>query len=80
MPITNHDLVNEFPEFREKIHQLKLSDSHFYKLLKSYDKIEHEVQHIEKAGQNTSDGYLETLRKKRLKLKDELYAMLRKAA
>ena len=80
MPVENHSLINEFPELREKIHALKVSDAHFHRLLSNYDAVEHEVQKIEKAGVNTSDDYLEELRKKRLKLKDELYAMLKAAA
>lgn len=79
MPIQNHNLIHEFPEMREKIQQLKLSDAHFQKLFVAYDAVEHEVRNIENAGQNTSDGYLEELRKKRLKLKDELFAMLKAA-
>ena len=79
MPIQNHNLINEFPELREKIHALKVSNTHFHRLLTTYDSVEHEVQKIEGAGVNTSDDYLEELRKKRLKLKDELYAMLKAA-
>ena len=79
MPIENHSLTNEFPELREKIHELKISDSHVQKLFGAYDAVVHEVQKIENAGINTSDDYLEELRKKRLKLKDELYALLKAA-
>jgi len=30
--IPKHDLVHEFPQFRDKIHQLKMSNAHFAKL------------------------------------------------
>ncbi len=79
MPAQNHNLIKEFPELREKIHQLKTSDAYFKKLFDAYDAVEHEVQKIEQAGVNTSDLHLEELRKKRLKLKDEIYTMLRAA-
>lgn len=80
MPIENHSLINEFPEYRERIHALKMQNNHFSRLAEAYDVVDHEVQLVEKSGQNTSDAYLEELRKKRLKLKDELFAMLRAAA
>lgn len=80
MPIENHSLINEFPEYRERIHTLKTQNHHFSRLADAYDVVDHEVQLVEKSGQNTSDIYLEELRKKRLKLKDELFAMLKAAA
>jgi uncharacterized protein YdcH (DUF465 family) len=79
MPIQNHNLTDEFPELRDKIHQLKVSNPHFHKLMSDYDLVEHEVRNIENAGQNTSDDYLEELRKKRLNLKDQLYKLLNAA-
>ncbi|MBA4135475.1 MAG: GTP-binding protein, partial [Flavobacterium sp.] len=27
-----HDLLHEFPQYQEKIHELKVSDAHFRKL------------------------------------------------
>lgn len=80
MPIENHSLINEFPEYRDRIHMLKTQNRHFSRLADAYDVVDHEVQLVEKSGQNTSDVYLEELRKKRLKLKDELFAMLKAAA
>ena len=79
MTIENHNLVNEFPELSEKIQKLKTSHAHFHKVLDAYEIVTHEVQNIENAGQNTSDEYLENLRKNLLKLKDELYEMLKAA-
>jgi uncharacterized protein YdcH (DUF465 family) len=80
MPLENHSLINEFPEMREKIHVLKTTDNHFARLFAEYDAVEHEVHRIESGAEPTSDEHLETLKKKRLKLKDELFGMLQKAA
>lgn len=80
MPLEHHSLVQEFPEMRDRIHEMKTKNNHFAHLFAEYDKIEHEVHRIESAGSTTSDEYLEGLKKKRLKLKDELFELLQKAA
>jgi uncharacterized protein YdcH (DUF465 family) len=80
MPVENHSLVKEFPEMKERIHQLKMNNNHFAKLFAEYDSIEHEVQHIESGAASVDDAVLETLKKKRLALKDALFALLKKAA
>jgi uncharacterized protein YdcH (DUF465 family) len=71
-----HDLIHEFPEHRERIHELKVGDQHFARLFDEYHKLEHQVRRIEEGVETTSDNYLEDLKKKRLKLKDMLYVML----
>ncbi len=75
----HHDLVHELPEFREKIHELKVSNSHFAKLFDEYHEVDHEVRRIEQEVETPSDEYTEELKKKRLYLKDELFAMLKQA-
>jgi uncharacterized protein YdcH (DUF465 family) len=72
-----HDLVHEFPEFKDRIHELKVSNKYFANQFGKYHEIDHEVLRIEEGIENTSDDYLEELKKKRLALKDELFAMLR---
>ncbi len=72
-----HDLLHEFPEHRELIHQLKMNNSHFARLFDDYDDIEHEVHRIEQGVETTSDEYLELQKKKRLHLKDELLAIIK---
>lgn len=79
MPVEPHDLHHDFPEFNEKIHQLKTGNNHFRKLFDEYDALDHEIRNIENAGQNTGDEYLEGLKRRRLRLKDELYVMLQAA-
>lgn len=71
-----HDLIHELPEYREKIHDLKMSNAHFARLFEQYHEVDHEVHRIESGAENTSDDYLEGRKKVRLKLKDELYQML----
>ena len=71
-----HDLIHEFPEHKEKIHQLKMSNSHFAKLFDEYHTVNREVHRIEAGIENTSDEYVEGLKKQRLKLKDDLFSLL----
>jgi len=74
-----HDLVHELPEYRERIHELKTQDNHFARLYDEYHEVEHEVRRIEEGVEVSSDEYLEERKKARLKLKDDLFAMLRAA-
>ena len=71
-----HDLIHEFPEHRQRIHELKIGDQHFARLFDEYHELEHQVRRIEEGVETTSDNFLEDLKKKRLKLKDLLYVML----
>lgn len=80
MPVENHSLANEFPEYREQIHQLKTANAHFANLFAQYDEAEHAVHRIESGAEAASDERLEALKKKRLSLKDELFGLLKKAA
>ena len=80
MPLENHSLINEFPNYREQIHHLKGVDNHFAKLFDAYDTVEHAVHRIESSAEAASDERLELLKKQRLQLKDELYSILRETA
>lgn len=71
-----HELAEEFPEFKDKIHDLKMSDAHFTKLAEAYHILNREIHRVEAAGINTSDEEFEELKKKRLALKDDIFAML----
>jgi len=71
-----HDLHHEFPEFDSKISELKVADAHFKKLTDEYDEVNHSVYRIETGVEIPKDDVLTELRKKRLMLKDELYAIL----
>ena len=75
---TEHPLISEFPELRDKIHDLKVSDHHFAKLFAEYHDVDHELHRIEQEIETPSDAYTEELKKKRLHLKDQLYALLSK--
>lgn len=73
-----HDLLHEFPEHRERIHDLKMNDRHFARLFTEYHDLDHEIHRIEQGVENTSDEYLEGLKYRRLNHKDELLAMIKR--
>lgn len=72
----SHELASEFPDLKEKIHDLKTSNTHFARLFYEYERLNKEILQIERGEVGASDAYLEELKKKRLYVKDELYAML----
>lgn len=72
-----HDLLHEFPEHKEKIHDLKVSDNHFRKLFDEYHEIDHEIHRYESGATATTDEHLNELRAKRVHLKDALYQLIK---
>jgi len=77
MHVENHpSLANEFPEFKDKIHTLKMENAHFAKLFEEYNAADTEILRIENGAENAGDFDLETIKKQRLHLKDQLYSML----
>ncbi len=72
-----HDLLHEFPEMKEKIHELKTSDTTFKKLFDEYHDVDHEIHSYESGATATTDEHLNELRMKRVNLKDTLYSYLK---
>lgn len=79
MTIEHHALINEFPQFRERIHDLKIGDSHFARLFEEYHDIDKQIVRVEQGIEARSDAALEELKKRRVLLKDQLYRMLQAA-
>ncbi len=80
MSHTPHELAEEFPEFAEKLHALKESDSHFSRLADEYHEINRAIHRAETNVEPVSDTHETELRRKRLELKDEIGRLLRAAA
>lgn len=74
-----HDLAKEMPELKAKIHTLKTSSPHFAKLFDEYEELDKQIHRAEQKIEIVSDEFAETLKKKRLTLKDELFEMLKAA-
>lgn len=71
-----HDLAHEFPAHRDRIHALKSANHHFARLLDEYHGVSKELHRVEAEIETPADTVVEELKKRRLRLKDELYAML----
>ena len=76
MTIEHHDLIHEFPELRERIHELKISNSHFRKLFDEYHELTSKIENMEKESTPVSTHTEEEAKMRRVHLKDELYKML----
>ncbi|MCK0142198.1 YdcH family protein [Aliiroseovarius sp. F20344] len=76
MSHTPHELHEEFPEFAEKMSDLKQSDAHFSKLADEYHEVNRAIHRAETNLEPTDQFNEEDMRKKRAALKDEIYQML----
>ena len=76
MSHTPNDLAEEFPEHVETMRELKQSDAHFARLFDAYHDINRAIHRAETDVEPTDDFNMESMRKERLKLKDEIYGML----
>ncbi len=74
-----HGLHEEFPSAAAAISRLKIGDAHFARIAERYETLNREIHRIEADIEPASDETLENLKKQRLKLKDEIAAMLRAA-
>lgn len=77
MSHTPHELHEEFPEFADRLHELKVSDAHFAKLADEYHEINRTTHRAETDIEPLEDLYEGELRKKRMQLKDQIAALLR---
>lgn len=73
----HHPLLSEFPELKQGIIRLIAADEDFRLKLREYDKIDDEVAQIEEERIYATDCELETLKMKRVQLKDALLHTLR---
>lgn len=76
MHVEHHPLIKEFPEFKTAIHDLKEADDHFVRLFDEYHEVDKQVVRMEEDIEPAADHIIEDAKKRRLLLKDELYAML----
>lgn len=77
MSVEHHPLLKEFPEYHDRIHQLKMENEHFKRLFEEYHEVDREVYRMDENIEPTTDEAMEDMKKRRLALKDELYGMLK---
>lgn len=76
MSEAKHDLAHDYPELKDKISAMKATHAHFANLLGRYHDVVKEVHRIESGIETPGDEYTSGLKRQRLHLKDELFAML----
>ena len=78
MSVEHHDLIHEFPELKDRIHELKTHDHHFRKLFDQYHELTRSVENMENEVTPVTSLTEEEAKMKRVHLKDELYKILTK--
>jgi uncharacterized protein YdcH (DUF465 family) len=74
----HHPFVKEFPAHSDTIRMLRLADGQFRAAFEEYHKLDDEICRIEEDVEYASDQQIDELKFKRAKLKDSLYAAVRK--
>lgn len=68
-----------FPEYRDLISKLKNTDLHFQKLFEEHNQLDQKIKNIEAGIAVDTSETIESLKKQKLKLKDQIYEVLKKA-
>jgi uncharacterized protein YdcH (DUF465 family) len=78
MQFDHHPFLQDHPELQDTIHTLKLSNTHFRKLLREYEGLDLEIGRAESnvPGYLMNDMELQELKKEKIHLKDELIAII----
>ncbi|MCZ2406790.1 MAG: hypothetical protein BGO74_04575 [Burkholderiales bacterium 68-12] len=69
-----------FPEYRDLITQLKTTDRHFLRLFDQHNELDQKIKNMESHISPATREQVETLKKEKLALKDQIYVILKKAA
>ena len=69
-----------FPESRDLISKLKTEDARFERLFDKHNELDQQIKNMEARIVSASNEEIDTLKKEKLALKDELYQILRKAS
>ena len=63
-------------EYREIISKLKVDNAHFAKIFEKHNDLDQKITDAEEGREHISVVELETMKKEKLKLKDEAYTMI----
>ncbi len=69
-----------FPEYRDLITRLKTTDHHFTRLFDQHNRLDQKITAMIAQTGPSADLEIEALKKQKLQLKDELYALLKAKA
>ncbi|MBV5278333.1 MAG: YdcH family protein [Campylobacteraceae bacterium] len=63
-------------EYREIISKIKVDNAHFAKIFEKHNELDQKITDVEEGREHMSDLELETMKKEKLRLKDEAYTMI----
>ena len=75
----NKKIKNMFPEFRDLIQVLRDNNPHFSKIFEDHEQLDREISQLELDPVHQINDDIEALKRKKLRLKDEMYHLLRNA-
>ena len=76
----HHPILREFPESRETVRQLKVTDDRFRRMFEEYHQLDDAICRIEEEIEFASDQEIEEMKMRRAWLKDQIYYAIRHAA
>ena len=76
MSHTPNPLDEDFPDMAERMHALKTSNNRFARLIEEYNELNRDIHRIETRVEPTSEDVEEELKRRRVRLKDEIAQML----
>jgi uncharacterized protein YdcH (DUF465 family) len=63
-------------EYKDIVSKLKVENAHFHKIFEKHNELDDLITEVEEGRKPMDDLELETLKKEKLALKDEAYAMI----
>ena len=63
-------------EYKEEISELKVKNPHFAKIFEKHNELDQKAKDADEGRLHLNDGELETIKKEKLKLKDEALRMI----
>ena len=76
MSVEHHDLIHEFPQLKDRIHELKICDAHFRRLFDEYHILTRDIEKMEDEVTPVATHTETDAKLRRIHLKDELYRLL----
>ena len=70
------NLADDFPGKADRIHQLKTGNNHFARLYDEYTELTRTIERIESRVEPAAEDVEDELKRRRVRLKDEIAAML----
>jgi len=63
-------------EYKDIVSKIKVEDAHFAAIFEKHNQLDAQIDNIDAGREHMSDADLEQLKKEKLKLKDQAYAMI----